>query len=50
MNKEVVVLSGAGSIGIAIVRRISAGKQIKAKKVFILQKRNWNKQVLKSQL
>ncbi|MBR1773983.1 MAG: SDR family oxidoreductase [Bacteroidales bacterium] len=28
MNKEVVVLSGAGSIGIAIVRRISAGKHI----------------------
>ena len=28
MNKEVVVLSGAGSIGIAIVRRISTGKHI----------------------
>lgn len=28
MNKEIVVLSGAGSIGLAIVRRISAGKHI----------------------
>lgn len=28
MNKEVVVLTGAGSIGLAIIRRIGAGKHI----------------------